>query len=108
LAAATAAIVARLARDERGVTAAMTDVAGTYHLTAGGETTWHGFTEELLRLDPRREEQTCKRVVAISSAEYPTPARRPANSRLDCDRAASCLGVRIPDWKEQLALVLAE
>lgn len=108
LASATAAIVARLAGDRRGLAAAAADVSGTYHLTASGETSWHGFAEAILELDPRREEQRCRRVVPIATAAYPTPARRPASSRMDCSRAADVLGVRIPDWREQLALVMAE
>ena len=108
LAAATAAILAPLARDERGIAEAVRAVSGTYHLTSSGCTSWHGFTEEILALDPRREEQVCRRVVPIPTVEYPTPARRPTSSRLDCARASERLGVRIPDWRQQLALAMAE
>ena len=108
LAAATAGILAPLARGDGGVADAMRAVSGTYHLTASGCTSWHGFTEAILALDPRRDEQRCQRVVPIPTRDYPTAARRPASSRLDCSRAAEVLGVRIPDWREQLVLALAE
>jgi dTDP-4-dehydrorhamnose reductase len=81
--------------------------AGVYHLAAGGATTWHGLAEAVLAADPARAEQRARRVVPIATADYPTPARRPANSRLDSSRAAARLGVRIPDWREQLGLALA-
>lgn len=81
-------------------------VSGTYHLTAAGETSWHGFAERILATDPRREEQRCRSVVPIATAEYPTPARRPARSVLSCDRFADAFGLRLPHWEEQLAMVL--
>jgi dTDP-4-dehydrorhamnose reductase len=47
------------------------------------------------------------RVKSITTAEYPTPARHPANSRLDCSRLAACHGVRLPDWRGSTAAVVA-
>lgn len=81
-------------------------VSGTYHLTAAGETSWHAFAERILATDPRREEQRCRSVVPISTAEYPTPARRPARSVLSCERFADTFGLRLPQWEEQLAMAL--
>lgn len=80
---------------------------GTYHLTGGGVTTWHGFAERIFQ---RLEERTGKRprLVAIATADYPTPARRPANSRLDCTKARERLGVACPPWEESLDRVLDE
>jgi len=69
---------------------------GTYHLAAAGETTWHAYAQLVFSeagLDPTR-------VQPISTSEYPTPARRPANSRLDTTRVRSTFGVELPDWSE--------
>ena len=72
---------------------------GLYHLGSGGETTWFGFTEEIIAL----QELSCK-LVPITSADYPLPARRPQNSKLDCSRLqAMCM---LPHWRDALALCL--
>ncbi|MDR6774136.1 dTDP-4-dehydrorhamnose reductase [Azospirillum sp. BE72] len=80
---------------------------GTYHLTGSGYTTWHDFAEHIFR---RLEERTGKRprLTAIGTADYPTPARRPANSRLDCSRAKERLGVTCPPWQESVDRVIDE
>lgn len=80
---------------------------GTYHLTGSGYTTWHEFAEHIFR---RLEERTGKRprLTAIGTADYPTPARRPANSRLDCSRAKERLGVSCPPWRESVDRVIDE
>ena len=82
---------------------------GLYHATAAGSTTWHGFASEALRqaaaLDPSA---TFARLLPIPAADYPTPARRPLNSRLDCTRLASRLGFTFPAWDVSLSDVLAE
>jgi len=75
---------------------------GLFHLTAGGETTWFGFTEAIIE---RASLPRAPRLVPIASAEYPTPAQRPANSLLDCDKADRALGVKIADWREGLGEV---
>ncbi len=107
LAAATAQVVGAALRAPEGAAAWAAARAGVYHLTASGSTSWHGFAEAVLAADPARSEQRARRVVPIAPSDFPTPARRPANSRLDCARAAERLGVRIPDWREQLGLALA-
>jgi dTDP-4-dehydrorhamnose reductase len=78
--------------------------SGTYHLTAAGSTSWAGFAEaifEHLALEKR------PRVVPISAAEYPTPARRPANSCLSNAKLTAMFGVRAPQWREALRVCLA-
>ncbi len=78
--------------------------SGIYHMTAGGETSWCGFARAIfaagiLSAPPQ--------VVAIPTAAYPTPARRPANSVLSNDKFAHTFGFRLPPWPMQLQEVLA-
>lgn len=83
-------------------------VSGTYHLTPQGETSWHGFAEAIFDeaiaqgLIPR-----APRVVAITTTDYPTRARRPAYSCLDVGKLERRLGYAMPDWREGLRKVLA-
>jgi dTDP-4-dehydrorhamnose reductase len=79
--------------------------AGVYHLCASGQTSWHGFTEAIVELMPA-EGKKCRAVEAISSAEYPTPARRPACSVMSCAKLERTFGLRLPDWRESLEQVL--
>lgn len=78
---------------------------GTYHFTGTGETTWHGFAESIFQ---RLEAATGRRprLQAITTADYPTPARRPANSRLDCARIRTAFGIEAPRWEDSLDRVL--
>lgn len=79
--------------------------SGTYHLTAGGDTSWHGFASAIFELAelPKRPI-----ILPISAAEYPTPARRPSNSKLSNAKLAQVFGVVLPHWRESLALCLAD
>lgn len=80
--------------------------SGIYHLTGTGETTWFEFASTILSLDPDRANQRCRSVIPIRTEEYPTPAVRPRSSVLDCSRVERAFQVRLPDWREQLALAL--
>jgi len=82
--------------------------AGVYHLTCAGSTSWYGFAERILALDPHRGEQRAQRVVPVTSKEFITPASRPLNGLLDCGRATRELGVTLPDWETELERVLAD
>ncbi len=83
--------------------------SGIYHLTASGETSWHGFASEALRLHAQGEpKKTFARLISIPTSEYPTSAIRPKNSRLDCAKLTNIFAVRLPDWKDSLAAVLRE
>ena len=75
---------------------------GTYHLSSQGQTTWCGFTEAIIAAAGL----SC-RVVPISSAEYPVPARRPANSVLDTGKLRARL-CELPHWEQALALCLGQ
>lgn len=82
---------------------------GTYHLAADGETTWYGYATELLRyavahgvelkVDPEA-------IVAIPTTEYPLPAPRPANSRLDTSKLRETFGIHLPDWRQGIHFLL--
>ena len=70
-------------------------------MTAGGETTWHGFAEAIVALEGVKTP-----VLAIRSEDYPTAAQRPRNSRLDNARLHSTFGVALPEWRDGLAEVI--
>jgi dTDP-4-dehydrorhamnose reductase len=80
---------------------------GTYHIAAGGETTWHGFAGAIVRAGARLGTPQVP-VIPITTAEYPTLAARPANSRLDCSKLERTFGVRLPHWQQGLAACIAE
>lgn len=75
---------------------------GLFHLTGAPETSWHGFAEAIFAAAGRPV-----RVEAITTAEYPTPAARPADSRLDCARILAVHGVAQSDWRVSLARAVA-
>jgi dTDP-4-dehydrorhamnose reductase len=82
---------------------------GTYHATAQGEVTWFGFAQEALRLSRRSGLDTrFARLTPVTTRDYPTPARRPSNSRLDCTLLASTFAYSLPPWQQSLASVMEE
>ncbi len=84
-------------------------IAGLYHCAAGGETTWFhlaGSIREYLRVQCGGEHLA--EILPVSSAEFVTPAARPLNSRLDCQRLASTFGIRLPHWRGSVDRALRE
>lgn len=81
-----------------------------YHLTASGCTSWHGFAEKVVEIAKNTFNQPLKisEIRAITTAEYPTPAKRPENSRLQFTRLEEYLGLTIPNWESLLALCMEE
>jgi dTDP-4-dehydrorhamnose reductase len=76
---------------------------GTYHLTAAGHTSWHGFATEIVTLAHSAELIARAPIIdAITSAQYPTPAKRPAWSVLDTRKLQSTFDVFLPDWRDCL------
>lgn len=100
LAAGVLAIVPSLMRPQE------TAVWGTYHLTHYGRTTWFGFASEIFRGLAEKGFRT-PRLRAISTHDYPTPARRPPYSVLDTSKARRVFGIRLPDWQTGLHACLA-
>jgi dTDP-4-dehydrorhamnose reductase len=75
--------------------------AAIYHLVPCGELSWHQFAEYILaRARAAGHPVKAQRVVPITTAEYPTPARRPLNSRLDFGKFARQFNAEIPDWRD--------
>lgn len=97
------------ARDEFSLLEATRAVSGVYHASGSGETTWYGFAgqaiAELQKWEPQSKLAT---VEAISTAEYPTPAKRPVNSLLDCSKLEKTFGWHMPDWRDSLARVMTD
>ena len=82
--------------------------SGVRHLVTAGATSWHGFAETIMDEACARGLIARKpRVIPITTAEFPTPARRPAYSVLDCARLQQEYGLVLPPWREALATTLA-
>lgn len=87
----------------------LNEIGGLYHACGSGSTTWHGFASQALAIARVREPSgKLAFVQPISTAEFPTPARRPANSRLNCSKLEDRMGWRMMDWRDSLARVMAD
>ena len=96
----TAQLVARLDAQCGAVEAMAGPLSGIYNLTSSGRTSWHGFTEEIVK---HASIAKAPKVTAICTDEYPLPARRPHNSELSGARLRA-LNVHVPHWQHALAL----
>jgi dTDP-4-dehydrorhamnose reductase len=85
------------------------EAGGLYHFTASGSVTWFEFAQAIFAERATRPGQafTAPRVIAISTREYPTPARRPANSVLSNEKLGATFGVRLADWRAGLRETLS-
>ena len=82
--------------------------SGLYHLCHQGESSWHGFATAIFKAAIERGAALAiQEVTPIATAQYPTPARRPLNSRLDCTKASAMLKVQLPAWEEGLEAFIA-
>lgn len=85
--------------------------AGLYNLAPRGETSWHGFAQEIFRqarLAGKQLSMGPENAHAIPTSDYPTPAKRPLNSRMAMNKLERALNIQLPDWQSQLALTLNE
>lgn len=84
-------------------------LSGTYHLVASGETSWHGYARFVID-EARKRGATLKvsEIAPIPTTAYPTPAARPANSRLDTTRLRTTFGLTLPDWRLGVGRMLDE
>jgi len=76
---------------------------GTYHYCGKGVTSWHGFAQTIFDLANKYDTFQVKKVVPITTAEFPTPAKRPANSGMDCSLITKNFGISLRPWQESLA-----
>ncbi len=81
---------------------------GLYHLTASGAVTWHGFARAILDEAQKISGAIPPKLTPITTADYPLPARRPANSRLDTTRFTSTFGITPAPWQTMLAQCMQE
>ena len=84
---------------------------GTYHAVASGHTSWHGYATHVIenaraRGVPIRVAREA--IAAVPTSAFPTPARRPANSRLDTQKLRNTFGLRLPDWQSGVNRMLTE
>ncbi|WP_347360138.1 dTDP-4-dehydrorhamnose reductase [Rhizobium sp. Root1334] len=79
---------------------------GVFHMTGSGDASWADFATEILRLSLENGGPTAS-IKPITTAQYPTPARRPKNSRLECGKLEKIHGVRLTDWKTSTATVVS-
>lgn len=81
---------------------------GTYHYCGQGATTWFDFAVDIVETGRRYKELKVSQITPIPTSDYPTPAKRPMNSALDCNKIKRELGIEPKPWKEGLAVVLEE
>jgi dTDP-4-dehydrorhamnose reductase len=100
LARATAAIINEYCGE------GLRDGSGIYHMTDSGSTSWFGFAKAILERASKGFGIALPRLVPIATAEYPTPARRPLNSVLSCEKLNASFGISMPNWEDSLNQVL--
>ena len=83
------------------------EYAGVFHSAGEGWTTWHGLATAAFE-EAARHGRPAPTVKPLTTAEYPTPTRRPPDSRLDCGKLARVFGVRQPDWRGSVARTIDE
>ena len=116
--------VLRVVADQRGCPTAATDIAaalmviaahiergeakwGTYHFVGAGAASWHSFAQAIFD-QAAPQLAACPQVEPITTGQYPTPARRPMNSVLDCRKIEEVFGISSPPWRTALATVIRE
>jgi dTDP-4-dehydrorhamnose reductase len=84
---------------------------GTYHAVASGHTSWHGYATHVIEKARARGlpiRVAREAIAAVPTSAFPTPARRPANSRLDTEKLRNTFGLYLPDWRSGVDRMLAE
>lgn len=100
IAVAIVSIARKLAKDPAS------DLRGVFHMSGTGETNWAGFAKQIFEFSAENGGKSMI-VNEITTAQYPTPARRPANSRLDCSKLGEVYGIRLPEWQTSTRAVMA-
>ena len=97
-----AALAARIEKDRSDT------LWGTYHFCGSGIATWHDFAQAIVQEAAKWERLSASRVTPITTADYPTPAKRPKWSVLDCTKIKRVFGIRPKQWRQGLGLMLEE
>ena len=87
------------------------EVSGLYHLAAGGQTSWHGyagFVIDFARQAGLAVKVAQEAIKPVATSEFPTPAKRPNNSRLDTGKLQNTFGLTLPHWQSGVARMLSE
>jgi len=79
---------------------------GVYHLGGDGTASRYQWAAEIIRNDPRREEQVVRELLPARTVDFPTPAQRPLFSALDCSHFTTVFGLRLPPWQKALQLMM--
>ena len=107
IAAATGQILAPAHRGGN-VSEGLGHCSGVYHMTAAGTTSWFGFAEAILKLDPHRAAHRVRTLIPIASSEFVAAAARPRWSVMNGTKLHDRFGIRLPSWKSDLALALGD
>ncbi len=86
-------------------------LSGIYHLAAAGEPTWHAYAQYVLQTAKQFKpdiDYKVKEVAAVPTSEFPTPAQRPLNSRLNCSKLQQALQCQLPDWQKGVDSMLSK
>ena len=87
------------------------DLSGLYHLVAGGETSWHGYARHVIAQARQIQPEmmlAVRDIAAVPTSAFPTPAKRPLNSRLNTAKLQQAFGVVLPPWQQGVDRMLAE
>jgi dTDP-4-dehydrorhamnose reductase len=106
-----AELLADLTAHALRVAAAKPGVSGTYHAVAAGETSWHGYAQfviECARAQGQDLRTPADAIEPVPSSAFPTPARRPLNSRLDTRKLRETFDLALPDWQRGVQRMLTE
>lgn len=83
---------------------------GLYHLTTTGQTTWHEYAQFIVKKIQLKQSLILEKtkIIAVPSIEYPTPAKRPLNSRLSCQKLQQQFAIQLADWQDEVSNVLQQ
>lgn len=100
--------VASLLSDLAEKTTQENPVWGTYHFCGGRPVSWHEFAKTIVKHAGKKVSLRCHTILPITTAEYPTPAKRPKNSQLNADKIQKTYNISAGDWEKSLVQVLGE
>jgi dTDP-4-dehydrorhamnose reductase len=105
LAEASAQLLAKGTSDVMGF---LGERRGLYHLAGSGHASRYEWAHSIIKHDPQHDEQIVREILPAKSSEFPTPARRPHYSALNCDLFTDTFGLRLPDWEDALRMAMSD